>query len=162
MTGSGPSFHTEEFRSVLGHFASGVVLVTGKESETPHGLTCQSFFSLSLDPPLVAIAPGKSSTSWPKLSSTGQICINVLASDQEGLARGFSKTGTDKFVGVGWSSATNGAPRLHGALAWIDCCVGEVYEAGDHWLVVAEVLQLEANLGKPLVFYRGGFGHFTA
>jgi flavin reductase (DIM6/NTAB) family NADH-FMN oxidoreductase RutF len=112
------TFDQGEFRTVLGHFASGVVLVTGMHSGHPSGFTCQSFFSLSLDPPLVALAPGKASTSWPRVSSTGSFCINVLASNQEALARTFSLTGADKFAGVGWSPAVSGAPRLHGAGSW--------------------------------------------
>ena len=150
-----------EFRTVLGHFASGVVLVTGMHGDHPAGLTCQSFFSLSLDPPLVAIAPGKASTSWPKLSSTGAICVNILSADQEALARTFAKSGAEKFAGVGWSPAVNGAPRLHGALAWIDCQVQDVHDAGDHHLVIARVVELESGPGQPLLFYRGGFGNFA-
>ena len=150
------------FRAVLGHFASGLVLVTGMDGDRPAGFTCQSFFSLSLDPPLIALAPGRSSTSWPKVSSSGYICVNVLAEDQEALARTFSQSGVDKFEGVGWSASANGAPRLSGALAWLDCTIEEVHEAGDHWLVTARVTELESGSGQPLLFYRGGFGSFTA
>ena len=149
------------FRAVLGHFASGVVLVTGMHDGGPAGFTCQSFFSLSLDPPLIAIAPGKSSTSWPKVASSGVFCANILSSEQEGLAWTFSQSGADKFAGVGWSPAANGAPRLHGSLAWLDCAIEDVHEAGDHWLVTARVTELEGGSGQPLVFYRGGFGGFT-
>lgn len=145
----------------MGHFASGVALVTGVHEDHPAGFTCQSFFSLSLDPPLVAIAPGKASTSWPKVSSSGFICVNVLAADQEDLARTFSRSGTDKFAGIGWSPGVKGAPRLHGALAWIDCAIEDVHDAGDHWLVTALVLELESGPGHPLLFYRGGFGSFS-
>jgi 3-hydroxy-9,10-secoandrosta-1,3,5(10)-triene-9,17-dione monooxygenase reductase component len=151
-----------EFRAVLGHFASGVALVTGLHDGHPAGLTCQSFFSLSLDPPLIAVAPGKSSTSWPRVSSTGSICVNVLGSDQEALARTFAKSGAEKFAGVGWSPAGNGAPRLHGSLAWIDCTIEESRETGDHYLVVARVEDIETGSGQPLLFYRGGFGSFEA
>jgi flavin reductase (DIM6/NTAB) family NADH-FMN oxidoreductase RutF len=150
-----------EFRAVLGHFASGVVLVTGIHDGHPAGFTCQSFFSLSLDPPLIAFAPGKSSTSWPKVSSSGSVCVNVLAADQEALARTFSRSGADKFAGVGWVPAAHGAPRLNGALAWLDCEVEDSHEAGDHWLVTARVVEMEANKGEPLLFYRGGFGGFA-
>jgi 3-hydroxy-9,10-secoandrosta-1,3,5(10)-triene-9,17-dione monooxygenase reductase component len=149
-----------EFRAALGHFASGVTLVTGMHDGHPAGLTCQSFFSLSLDPPLVAFAPSKSSTSWPRVSSTGSVCINFLAADQEALALTFSQTGADKFAGVGWTPAGNGAPRLHGALAWLDCSIQNVHEEGDHWLVTAQVETVETGAGEPLLFYRGGFGGF--
>jgi flavin reductase (DIM6/NTAB) family NADH-FMN oxidoreductase RutF len=156
------SIEKGEFRAVLGHFASGVVLVTGMDGNHPAGLTCQSFFSLSLDPPLVAMAPGKSSTSWPRASSTGQICVNILAADQEGLALVFATTGADKFDGVGWSPGSNGAPRLHGALAWIEGRMVDVHDAGDHYLVVAHIGAVEMGSGRPLLFYRGGFGSFES
>jgi 3-hydroxy-9,10-secoandrosta-1,3,5(10)-triene-9,17-dione monooxygenase reductase component len=151
-----------EFRAALGHFASGVVVITSLHDERPTGLTCQSFFSLSLEPPLVALAPGKSSTSWPKLAEAGNFCANVLADDQEVLARTFANSGTDKFAGVGWSPAPSGLPRLHGAIAWIDCNIDTVHDGGDHHLVVASVIGLETGPGHPLLFYRGGFGGFEA
>jgi len=151
-----------EFRATLGHFASGVVVVTAIHDGRPTGFTCQSFFSLSLDPPLVAVAPGKSSTSWPKVAEAGSFCANVLAADQESLARTFANSGADKFAGVGWSPAPSGPPRLHGALAWVDCDIETVHDAGDHQLAVARVVGLETGHGQPLLFYRGGFGGFES
>jgi 3-hydroxy-9,10-secoandrosta-1,3,5(10)-triene-9,17-dione monooxygenase reductase component len=151
-----------EFRATLGHFATGVVVITAMHRHSPVGLTCQSFFSLSLDPPLVALAPGKSSTSWPRVAEAQAFCANVLGTDQEALARTFAHTGADKFAGVGWSPAPTGPPRLHGALAWVDCQIETVHEAGDHYLVVARVVDLETGTGQPLLFYRGGFGAFEA
>jgi flavin reductase (DIM6/NTAB) family NADH-FMN oxidoreductase RutF len=151
-----------EFRATLGHFASGVVVITALHEGRPTGFTCQSFFSLSLNPPLVALAPGRSSTSWPKVAAAGSFTANVLADDQEALARTFAHSGADKFAGVGWSSAPSGPPRLHGALAWIDCVTETVHEAGDHYLIVARVVGLETANGRPLLFYRGGFGGFEA
>jgi 3-hydroxy-9,10-secoandrosta-1,3,5(10)-triene-9,17-dione monooxygenase reductase component len=150
------------FRTVLGHFASGVVVVTAMAGEEPAGFTCQSFFSLSLDPPLVALAPSKASTSWPKVERSGRLCANVLAEDQEALARSFADSGSDKFAAVGWSAGACGAPRLKGSLAWVECSIEEVHSAGDHYLVVARVTDLEAAPGRPLIFYRGGFGSFEA
>lgn len=146
-----------KFRHVLGHFASGVVLVTGMHEGLAAGFTCQSFLSLSLDPPLIAIAPGKTSTSWPKVSSSGAFCVNILADGHEALARAFAQSGADKFEGVEWAPTTGGAPRVHGALAWLDCVVEHIHHAGDHWLVTAQVIELECTAGGPLVFYRGGF-----
>jgi 3-hydroxy-9,10-secoandrosta-1,3,5(10)-triene-9,17-dione monooxygenase reductase component len=151
-----------EFRATLGHFASGVVVITALHEGRPTGFTCQSFFSLSLDPPLVALAPGRASTSWPKVAAAGSFTANVLADDQEALARTFAHSGADKFAGVGWSSAPSGPPRLHGALAWVDCTTETVHEAGDHYLIVARVVGLETASGRPLLFYRGGFGGFQA
>jgi 3-hydroxy-9,10-secoandrosta-1,3,5(10)-triene-9,17-dione monooxygenase reductase component len=151
-----------EFRAVLGHFASGVVVVTGLHAGRPMGFTCQSFFSLSLDPPLIALAPGKSSTSWPGVAEADSFCANVLADDQEALARTFANSGGNKFAGVGWAPASGGPPHLYGCVAWIDCVVQEVHDAGDHHLVIAQVVGLETGSGRPLIFYRGGFGGFEA
>jgi 3-hydroxy-9,10-secoandrosta-1,3,5(10)-triene-9,17-dione monooxygenase reductase component len=151
-----------EFRTVLGHFASGIVIVTGLGESGPSGFTCQSFFSLSLDPPLVAFAPGRSSTSWPGIAATKSCTVNVLSEEQEALARGFSLSGKDKFAGVGWTAGATGAPRLDHALAWLDCRLERVVEGGDHHLVVARVVELGSQHGDPLLFYRGGFGTFRA
>jgi 3-hydroxy-9,10-secoandrosta-1,3,5(10)-triene-9,17-dione monooxygenase reductase component len=150
------------FRAVLGHFASGVAVVTGMDGGQPVGFTCQSFFSLSIDPPLIAIAPGRSSTTWPRIAPTGILTVNVLTDQQEYLARGFSASGADKFQGVGWQEGRTGAPRLADALAWLDCEFETVHEAGDHLLVVAAVKALDSGKGEPLVFYRGGFGGFQS
>lgn len=146
------------FRATLGHFASGVVIITGMGHSGPAGFTCQSFFSLSLDPPLIAIAPGKSSTSWPSIATSAGFCANVLSADQEDLCRTFARSGYDKFADVGWSPAVTGSPRLDGALAWIDCRIKETHEAGDHYLVVGSVVGLGSAVGRrPLLYFRGQF-----
>jgi 3-hydroxy-9,10-secoandrosta-1,3,5(10)-triene-9,17-dione monooxygenase reductase component len=154
------------FREVLGHFASGVTVVTAIDDAGPVGFTCQAFMSLSLEPPLVAIAPGKSSTSWPRIKPIGAFCVNMLADDQEALCRDFAISGADKgdkFSGVGWSPGPAGAPVLDGAVAWIACRIVAVHDAGDHELIVAEVVDTGVDIhGRPLLFYRGGFGRFDA
>ncbi len=149
------------FREVLGHFASGVTVVTALEDGQPVGFTCQSFSSLSLDPPLILFAAAKSSTSWPRISEAGAFCVNVLEAHQEPLCRVFAETGADKFAGVGWTHASSGSPILEGVLAWVDCELEQIVDAGDHELVVGRVLDLGASPGAPLVFYRGGFGGFS-
>jgi 3-hydroxy-9,10-secoandrosta-1,3,5(10)-triene-9,17-dione monooxygenase reductase component len=156
------TFDMARFREVLGHFATGVTIVTAMEAGGPVGFTCQTFTSLSLDPPLVALAPGKSSTSWPRIAAAGTFCVNILADDQEALGRDFAVSGGDKFVGVGWRPAANGAPLLNGALAWVECELELVHDAGDHELVVGKVLGMGVNRGRPLVYYRGGFGGFES
>jgi flavin reductase (DIM6/NTAB) family NADH-FMN oxidoreductase RutF len=150
------------FRTVLGHFASGVAVVAGRDGGTPLGFTCQSFFSLSLDPPLVAIAPSRASTSWPRMVPSGSFTVSVLAEDQEALARVFATSGGDKFAGIGWSAGRTGAPRIHDCLAWVDCHIEAIHEGGDHLVVVGRVVDLEVGGGVPLLFYRGGFGGFRS
>jgi flavin reductase (DIM6/NTAB) family NADH-FMN oxidoreductase RutF len=162
---SAPTIDTAHFRAVLGHFASGIAVITGMEGETPVGLTCQSFFSLSLDPPLVAFAPSKTSTSWPRIQGSGAFCVNVLTAEQEELCRLFAQSGADKFKGVGFRPASTGSPMLADSLAWIDCRIEATYEAGDHLIVVGLVVEMghtSVHPARPLLFYRGGYGTFEA
>ncbi len=157
-----PTFDEARFREVLGHFPTGVTVVTAMEEGTPVGFTCQAFTSLSLEPPLVALAPAKTSTSWPRIARAGAFCVNVLRHDQEALARLFAVSGGDKFVGVDWHIGQSGTPVLEGCLAVVECELGLIHDAGDHELVVGRVLALQLGEGRPLVFYRGGFGTFTS
>ena len=149
------------YRSVLSHFATGVTIVTGMDHATPVGFTCQSFSALSLDPPLIWIAPSRSSTSWPKIAAGGSFTVNVLAADQEDLCRQFSTSGVDKFAGVDFTLGVTGTPRIAGALATVDCTISQVTTAGDHFMVVGDVAALDARSGMPLVYFRGGFGQFA-
>ncbi|MFE0701959.1 flavin reductase family protein [Streptomyces sp. NPDC058872] len=153
-----------EFRRVLGHFASGVTVVTALDADGPAGFACQSFASLSLDPPLVAFMVARTSTTWPRIAAAGTFCVNVLGADQDGLCRSFAVSGADKFAGVDWAPApATGSPRLNGAPAWIDCAITTVHTGGDHLIVVGRVAALgaEEDGGGPLLFHRGRFGRFT-
>jgi len=152
-------FDQARLRETLGHFATGVAIVTGTDDGEPYGFTCQAFCSLSLEPPMVAIAPGKKSASWPHVAKAGVFCVNILAEDQESLSRDFAVSGGDKFAGVGWQLAANGAPLLEGVLAWVECSVVATFDAGDHEMVFGHVDDMGVNGGRrPLLFYRGGFG----
>src|ERR1700730_17983759 len=117
-----PVITAEHYRTPLGHFCSGITVITAAADDGPAGMTCQSFCALSLDPPLILVCPGKSSASWPRIEAAGHFAVNVLAEDQEELCRGFAAKGGDKFAGVGWSAGPfTGAPVLAGALAWMEC-----------------------------------------
>jgi 3-hydroxy-9,10-secoandrosta-1,3,5(10)-triene-9,17-dione monooxygenase reductase component len=151
----------EHYRATLGHFCTGVTIITAAGDDGPAGFTCQSFSALSLDPPLILICPGRGSTSWPKVEAAGAFVVNVLAEDQEDLCRGFAMKGVDKFAGVGWSpAAASGAPIIHDCLAWIECRLDGVLDGGDHVIAVGRVLEMQATTGRPLLFYRGGYGRF--
>jgi len=146
-------------REVLGHFVSGVTVVTTMGADGPVGFTCQSFSSLSLDPPLVAFAPARTSTTWPRLRDARRFCVNVLAEEQSGLSRQFARSGTDKFAGVSWSPSPYGSPVLAGVVAWIDSELWAEYDGGDHTIAVARVLDLGADASRtPLLFHRGAYG----
>lgn len=157
-------FDEARFRQVLGHFGTGVAVVTAVDENGPLGFTAQSFTSVSLDPPLVAVCPSRLSLTWPKIQAGGAFCVNVLASGQEAVARAFAARPTDRFAGVGWApSPVTGSPVLAGALAWVDCRVEAAHEAGDHLIVVGMVVALGIGEGEgvPLLFYRGGYGRFA-
>ncbi len=152
-------FDALQFRTTLGQFASGVVVATGSLDGEPAGFAAQSFTSLSLDPPLVALCPAKSSRSWPKLRVSGSFCINILAESQRSVSDVFARTGTDKFAQLDWRPGTTGSPVLTEALAYVDCELVEEHDAGDHTIAVGRVRDLgilDAEHG-PLVFFRGAY-----
>jgi 3-hydroxy-9,10-secoandrosta-1,3,5(10)-triene-9,17-dione monooxygenase reductase component len=150
------------FREVLGHFATGITIVTASEQGEPVGFSCQSFAALSLDPPMVILTPAKSSTSWPRIAEAGAFAVNILAEHQEAICLNFAVSGGDKFDGVAWTAGTTGAPLIKGSLATIECTLGAIYEGGDHELVTGHVVAMEVGSGSPLLFYRSGFGRFVA
>lgn len=156
------TFDEARFKDVLGHFPTGVTIVTALEEGVPVGFTCQAFTSLSLEPPMVALAPAKSSTSWPRIARAGAFCVNILASDQSDLCRAFAVSGGDKFDGVGWRKGTLGTPVLDGVLAWVECRLDTIHDAGDHELVTGSVVAMSARSGSPLLYYRAQFGTFEA
>ena len=164
MTGPtrAPAVSPAVLRDVLGHFATGVVVVTAQQADgTLLGFTCQSFASLSLDPPLVTFAPARSSSTWPRIRDVGTFCVNVLAADHRDLSAGFARSGTavDKFAGVRWCSAPSGAPVLEGVSAWVDCTLWAEYDGGDHTIVVGHVRDLGSDpTTLPLLFDRGAYG----
>ena len=147
------------FRQVLGHFPTGVTVVTASTEEGPVGLCVGSFTSVSLHPPLVAFCAGDASTSYPRIEAAGHFCVNILAEDQEDLCRAMAVKSDDRFAGVGWTAADSGAPVLHDALAWLDCAIEAVHPGGDHVIVVGRVNAMDvAREGGPLLFFRGGYG----
>ncbi|MEJ8635661.1 flavin reductase family protein [Streptomyces sp. NPDC006475] len=152
-----------EFRRVLGHFATGVTVVTTRDEDGPAGFACQSFASLSLDPPLVVFMVGRTSTTWPRIARAGAFCINILGEEQGLLCRGFAVSGADKFAGVAHRPApVTGSPLLDGVPAWVDCTVQSVHTGGDHLIVVGRIAALgAAEDGAPLLFHRGRFGRFS-
>jgi flavin reductase (DIM6/NTAB) family NADH-FMN oxidoreductase RutF len=151
------------FRRVLGHYPSGVVGITSRGSGgEPVGMAVSSFTSVSLDPPLVAFLPSKSSSTYAAIRDSGVFCANVLAADQEQVCRAFAAKGGDKFAGVGWVAGATGAPLLEGAVAWVECTIEAVHDAGDHDIVVGRVKDLAvANSAVPLLFFQGGYGRFA-
>jgi flavin reductase (DIM6/NTAB) family NADH-FMN oxidoreductase RutF len=146
-------------RAVLGRFCSGITVVTAVTDDGPIGFTCQSFASLSLDPPLVSFNPARTSTTWPLIREAGNFCISVLSGEQKDISNAFARSGGDRFAGVRWTPAPSGAPILDGCIAWADCTVWAEYDGGDHTIVAALVQALDEGEDEdPLLFYRGSYG----
>ncbi|GAA3516337.1 flavin reductase [Aeromicrobium panaciterrae] len=152
------------FREVLGQYPSGVCIVTAIGAGGDQlGMVVSSFTSVSLNPPMVAFYPSNTSQTWPEFSGATSLCINVLAADQEQVCRQFASAPThERFDGVAIQSAPSGAPVIEGVVAWMDCVPTSVQEAGDHYIVLATVTDLQIESPKlPLLFLRGGYGSFS-
>jgi 3-hydroxy-9,10-secoandrosta-1,3,5(10)-triene-9,17-dione monooxygenase reductase component len=153
------------FRQVLGHFPTGVTVVSGiDQNGTAQGITIGSFTSVSLDPPLVGFLPGKGSSTWPAIASSGSFCANVLGADQAELCWRFAKEpaeGESRFEGIDWTAAPSGSPIVPGVVAWIDCDVEDILDAGDHWFVLGRVRAMEhaEAVSDAMVFFRGKVAH---
>lgn len=151
-----------KFRSALGYYASGITIISSITNDVPVGFTCQSFCSVSLDPPLVSFSVMKKSNSWPKIKESNRpFCINVLSSTQVELSDTFARSSINRWANVGWELTMGENPGIPGALLWLDCTLYAEHEAGDHWIVIAEVNHItelapeEAVL--PLLYYRGKY-----
>ncbi|WP_448624477.1 flavin reductase family protein [Geodermatophilus sp. URMC 64] len=157
------AFDDKRFREVLGHLPTGVVVITAMRPDgRPAGMVVGSFTSVSLDPPLVAFLPARTSSSFKALREARTFCVNILSAKQEPICRQFAVSGDDKFAGVDWSPAPSGAPVIDGVVAWIDCEFERIDEAGDHYIVLGRVKHLDTGVPTiPLLFFQGGYGGFA-
>ncbi len=147
-----------ELRRVMGHFATGVTIITTFNSAGDrHGLTANAFTSVSLEPPLLLICVDKKAESYPCFEQSKVFTVNVLKDDQEALSRKFAVSGGEKFQGVAYHPGANGAPILDGAIAFLECKVTASYDGGDHTIYVGEIEEAQTREGKPLLFFRGGY-----
>lgn len=150
------------FREVLGHYPTGVVVVTACDADgQPAGMTIGSFSSVSLDPPLIAYLPTRSSRTFERIRAAETFCVNILAADQEDVCRRFA-SGPHDFRGTAWTRSPGGAPILSGTVGWIECTPYDVSDAGDHHLVLGRVTAMAVSRPvQPLLFFQGGYGRFT-
>jgi flavin reductase (DIM6/NTAB) family NADH-FMN oxidoreductase RutF len=159
-------FDSVQFRKVLGHFPTGVTIVTGIADDKPAGFTIGSFTSVSLDPPLVGFLAQVSSDTWEAMAPARKFCVNVLRDNQAALCWRFAKSGVgdDRFDEVTWTHSPTGCPIIEGVGAWIDCTLEHQIELGDHYMVVGRVVDLahHEDPHTPLVFFKGGLGRFDA
>jgi flavin reductase (DIM6/NTAB) family NADH-FMN oxidoreductase RutF len=152
------SVNSDEFRSVLGRFPSGVTVVTTKATDgSDQGMTVSAFCSLSLDPPLVLICIEKTASVYAALTTAPAFIVNVLSAKQEQVARRFSIVDIDRFEGIGVSRSRNGIVILDDVLGVIECNRFSLHDGGDHTIVVGEVEAGRAENGTPLLYYRGGY-----
>ncbi|WP_286132934.1 flavin reductase family protein [Arthrobacter sp. OY3WO11] len=148
------------FRSTVGRYASGITILTGHDDQGPIGFTCQSFYSVSVDPPLVSFSVMKTSTTYPRIRDTGTFTVNVLAREQEAISNQFARRGTDKWASIQWSPTARGNPILERSLAWLDCTIWAEHDAGDHLIVLGRVIELGASPGEhpdPLLYFQGRY-----
>ena len=164
-------FDSGHFRTIMGHFPTGVTVVTGIAGNgSPVGFTIGSFTSVSLNPPLVGFLPQIGSSTSDAIVESGSFCVNVLSDAQGDLCWKFAKSGTDdsRFDGVDWRPAPSGSPVIERAVAWIDCSIEAVHDMGDHHFVLGRVGALDADADHdgeppvPLLFYKGTLGTFSS
>jgi 3-hydroxy-9,10-secoandrosta-1,3,5(10)-triene-9,17-dione monooxygenase reductase component len=150
------------FRAVMGHFATGVTVVTASAPSGPVGMTANAVASLSLDPLLLLVCFDNGARTLPVVRATGRFGVNVLAAGQEELARRFADKGDEalKFAGVA-HFVDHGIPVLEGVLAWVGCALEQWVPAGDHTIGIGSVLAAEVGAGEPLVWFRGRYGAFA-
>jgi 3-hydroxy-9,10-secoandrosta-1,3,5(10)-triene-9,17-dione monooxygenase reductase component len=149
------------YRQVLGHFPTGVTVISSQVDGRPVGLAIGSFFSVSLDPPLVGFCVARTSSSWPAIEQTGVFGVSVLAEDQHETSGRFASKAEDKFEGISWEpSPITRSPLIHGALAHIDCELHQIHEGGDHKIVLGLVRSLDVHRPDvgPLLFFKGSYG----
>ncbi len=148
-----------EMRRAMGSFATGVTVVTGYDGEEPVGFACQSFASVSLEPPLVLFCADHRGRAWPRIRTSGRFTVNVLGEDQTDLCNRFGSSRGAKFEGLDFDTSAIGTPSLRGVLMRVHAEVHEVHVAGDHDIVIGRVLELETpTADRPMLFFRGKFG----
>jgi flavin reductase (DIM6/NTAB) family NADH-FMN oxidoreductase RutF len=151
------SIDEARFRQVMGHFATGVTVVTTEHNGELFGMTVSSFASLSLKPALILVCIDKAVPTHAAIGAAGCFVVNVLEKRQEHLSRRFAVTANDKFKGVAWHSGQLGLPVLEGVLAVIECQLRNTLDGGDHTIYVGEVTDAEVHEGAPLLYYRRGY-----
>jgi len=155
----------ERFREALGHYASGITVITSHIDGEPIGFTCQSFHSVSMSPPLVSFGVMSSSASYPRIRQAGRFAVNILSDEQVHISRQFARRGTDKWHGIAWQESPLGNPLIAGSLHWLDCEIYAEHPAGDHLIVIGEVKALtrqEAAATQPLLYFKGQYRNIAA
>jgi flavin reductase (DIM6/NTAB) family NADH-FMN oxidoreductase RutF len=152
------ALETQELRRIMGHFATGVTVITTTDKDgTPNGLTANAFMSLSLNPALVLISVDKTATCYTCFEAQNGFTVNFLSEDQEEISRRFATKGADKFAGLAWHPGENGAAIIEGALGYVECKITQCHDGGDHTIIVGKVMQANAGGHRPLIFFQGKY-----
>ncbi|WP_095157409.1 flavin reductase family protein [Pseudomonas sp. Irchel 3E13] len=165
MSLSSTAIEPLRFREALGHYASGITVITSQVEGEPVGFTCQSFYSVSMSPPLVSFSVKSSAYSYPKIRQAGRFVVNILSGEQVRISNQFARQGTDKWHGVEWQESPLGNPIIAGSLHWLDCEIHAEHVAGDHLIVIGEVKALslqETAATQPLLYFKGQYCNLAA
>jgi len=155
------SIDAMDLRRALGAFATGVTVVTTVDGDgTPRGFTANSFTSVSLDPPLILVCLAKRAASCPVFQGAESFAVNILSEDQKAVSAAFSSPIADRFASVDWSARVTGCPILADVVAWLDCRMQEVIDAGDHYILIGRVVDYDYAAASPLGFCRGAYVSF--
>ena len=148
-----------EFRRVMGHFPTGVSVVTTAHEGERHGMTANSITSVSLEPVMILACLARGARTALAIQKAGRFAVNILGEHQEEISRRFAAPGQDHFEGLDVIEGHAGLPLLPGCLAYLVCTVSDVVQAGDHDIVLGnvEACDVNANGAGPLVFFRGGY-----
>jgi flavin reductase (DIM6/NTAB) family NADH-FMN oxidoreductase RutF len=151
-------FDAKELRRVMGHFATGVTIITTRDRQgNVYGLTANAITSVSLDPPLLLICIDRKAETFAHFYDSKSFTVNILADDQQELSSRFAKSGGDKFSGLSHRTGRLGTPILDGSLGYIECRIVATHEAGDHVIHIGEVETAEVRAGRPLLFFQGQY-----
>lgn len=156
----GDTCDKEVFKNVIGHFTSGVTVITARHDSTDYGMTASAVTSLSMDPPMLLVCVNERNPTGQAISKSGSLAVNILDESQADLAEQFARPDTDKFAGVERSYGRLGEPVLGGALAYLECHVDEEVKGGTHLVFLSKVKNAVASEGSPLTYFRGTFGRF--
>ncbi|MYM39424.1 flavin reductase family protein [Duganella qianjiadongensis] len=165
MSLSSTAIEPLRLREALGHYASGITVITSLVNDELIGFTCQSFYSVSMSPPLISFSVMAGSGSYPKIRQAGRFAVNILAEEQVHISKQFARRGADKWHAIAWNKSPLGNPILAGSLHWLDCDIYAEYAAGDHLIVLGEVQALklqETETVQPLLYYKGQYRNIAA
>jgi 3-hydroxy-9,10-secoandrosta-1,3,5(10)-triene-9,17-dione monooxygenase reductase component len=152
------------FRDALGLYASGITVIAAHDGNEPLGFTCQSFYSVSTDPPLISFSVMVTSSTYPRIRETGKFSVNVLSKAQQSISNQFARRGIDKWAGIAWKMSDGQNPIIDDTLTWLDCEIVAEHQAGDHYIVIGQVLTIGSNdryIDEPLVYFKGNYRHLN-